>query len=129
MDKKRQEDSRDDQSLIDRGAIPLKGWHKGVIGYHIFYLCFVLFFLDNWIDDPSPHFAYLQGAISFIGLIVLVISAYRTRMTQVRLEEKRGQNNDMKKIRRLFFWLYLLFAVLTCQYGYTLYRAIGRLMV
>ncbi len=127
MDKKRKEATREEKNSMDRDQSSLKRWRNLALAYHIFYLVFVQFFLDNWIDDPSPHFAYLQGAICLIGLIVLIVSSYGTHKVKSRLEEKSDQKPAWEETKHLIRWTYILFAACAYQDAHSLYRALERL--
>lgn len=121
MDQKKQE--RKEEGYKDGYDLSLKKWRNLALGYHIFYLIFVQFFLDNWIKDPSPHFAQLQMTISAIGLVILVLSSYKTQRIKSRMEEREGKNPILGQTRNLIYWTYLLFLVMALEDVYSFYRA------
>ena len=121
MDQKNQE--RKEDGYKDSYDLSLKKWRNLALGYHIFYLIFVQFFLDNWIKDPSPHFAQLQMTISAIGLFILGLSSYKTQKIKSRMEEREGTNPILGQTRNLIYWTYLLFLVMALQDVYSFYRA------
>ena len=125
MNQKKQE--RNEEGYKDSYDLSLKKWRNLALGYHIFYLIFVRLFLDNWIKDPSPHFAQLQMTISAIGLFLLGLSSYKTQKIKSRMKEREGTNSILGETRNIIYWTYLLFAVLAYQDAHSLYRALERL--
>lgn len=121
MNQKKQE--RNEEGYKDSYDLSLKKWRNLALGYHIFYLIFVRLFLDNWIKDPSPHFAQLQMTISAIGLVILGLSSYKTQKIKSRMEEREGTNPILGQTRNLIYWTYLLFLLLALQDVDSFYRA------